>query len=151
MNGFADSLAPASQKPKAPLMINPVYTWQKPIADYARTRILNGATLMSTIESAAAKFEKAPTNYKSFMRLYGKDVREAKSEIEDKIGEMVWHRAKESDKILELLARSRGNFNPVDKLAVAEVEGDDLDDDSAVKSLMRMLGKGEEDDSSLEE
>ena len=104
---------------------------------------------MSTIESASAKFEQAPTNYRSFMRVYGNDVKEAKASLEDDIGEEVLKRAKESDKILELLARSRGNFNPVDKHAIAEVEGDDLDEDSAVKSLMRMLGKdtGDEDDS----
>lgn len=118
-----------------------VYTRQKPIADYVRGRIAKGATLMSTIESASAKFEQAPNNYRSFMRVYGNDVREAKAKLEDDIGEEVLRRAKESDKILELLARSRGNFNPVDKLAVAEAELDDLDEDSAVKSLMRMLGK----------
>lgn len=123
----------------------PVYTWQKPIADYVRGRIAKGATLMSTIESASARFEQAPTNYRSFMRVYGNDVKEAKATLEDSIGDMVLSRAKESDKILELLARSRGNFNPVDKVAVAEVEADDLEDDSAVKSLMRLLGKDVED------
>ena len=123
-----------------------VYTWQKPIADYVRGRMAKGATLMSTIESASAKFEQCPGNYRSFMRVYGGDVKEAKADLEDDIGEEVLRRAKESDKILELLARSRGNFNPVDKLAVAEADLEDLDEDSAVKDLMRLLGKDVEDD-----
>ena len=123
-----------------------VYTWQKPIADYVRGRMAKGATLMSTIESASAKFEQCPGNYRSFMRVYGNDVKEAKADLEDWIGNKVLERSEESDKILELLARSRGNFNPVDKLAVADAELDDLDEDSAVKSLMRMLGKDTGDD-----
>ena len=127
-------------------MVKAAYTWHKPIADYVSDRIRKGATLTSTIESAAAKFELSPPNYRTFMRVYGNDVKEAKASLEDWIGERVMHRAEESDKILELLARSRGNFNPVDKHAIAEVESDDLDEDGAVKSLMRMLGKDVDED-----
>ena len=123
-----------------------VYTWQKPIADYVRGRISKGATLQSTIESASAKFQQAPTNYRSFMRVYGNDVKEAKSDLEDFWLEKGAARADTSDKILELWLRSRAGLNPVDKLAVAEVDGDDLDEDSAVKSLMRMLGKSVDED-----
>ena len=126
-------------------MALPVYDYQKQVADYARKRIADGATITSIIDSAAAKFANCPSNQRSFMRLYGKDIQEAKAKLEDQIGSMVIQRAKESDKILELLARSRGNFNPVDKVAVAEVDAGDLDEDSAVNSLMRMLGKGKED------
>jgi uroporphyrinogen-III decarboxylase len=127
-------------------MNKPVYTHQKIVADYVKARIARGATITSIVESSTAKFSNAPSNYRTFVRLYGKDIAEAKAAIEDDIGSMVISRAKESDKILELLARSRGNFNPVDKHAIAEVDGDDLEDDSAVKSLMRLLGKDVEDD-----
>jgi uroporphyrinogen-III decarboxylase len=117
------------------------YKWNKPVADYVKKRIARGATIMSIVDSASAKFEAAPSSYRTFCRIYAKDIADAKAALEDGIGDLVLSRAKESDKILELLARSRGNFNPVEKVAVAEVDGDDLDDDSAVKSLMRMLGK----------
>ena len=127
----------------------PVYTWQKPIADYVYGRIRKGATLESTIEGASAKFEQCPGNYRSFMRVYGNDVKTAKADLADHWLEKGADRAESSDKILELWLRSRAGLNPVDKLAVAEAELDDLDEDSAVKSLMRMLGKdtGDEDDS----
>jgi hypothetical protein len=124
----------------------PVYTHHKQVADYVKSRIARGATITSIVESSAAKFANCPSNYRTFVRLYGKDIAEAKAAIEDSIGDMVISRAKESDKILELLARSRGGFNPTDKIAVAEVEADDLDDDSAVKNLMRLLGKDVDDD-----
>ena len=120
---------------------NKVWKHNKHVADYVRARIKKGATITSIAESAAAKFESAPTSARTFARVYEKDIRDARAELEDDIGEMVIHRAKESDKILELLARSRGNFNPTDKVAVAQADMEDLDEDSAVNDLLRMLGK----------
>jgi hypothetical protein len=122
-----------------------VYERRQVVADYIHRRIAVGATIASIIEGACAQFEAVPPHYASFMKIYRKDVTEAKAKLEDGIGELVINRAKESDKILELLARSRGNFNPVDKVAIAEVNGEDLDEDSAVKTLMRMLGKDEDE------
>jgi hypothetical protein len=80
------------------------------------------------------------------MRVYGADIQDARDTMLDKIGKMVLSRAEESDKILELLARSRGEFNPVDKHAVSEVDSGDLDDNSAVKDIMRLLGKEADED-----
>lgn len=124
----------------------PIYTHNKHVADYVRKRIARGATITSIVESASAKFESAPGQYRTFLKVYEKDIREAKALLEDDIGDMVIERAKESDKILELLARSRGNFNPTEKVAVAEANLEDLDEDSAINDLMRLLGKDEDDD-----
>jgi len=129
-------------------MTKPTYTRQKIVADYVRSRLARGATITSIVESAAAKFELSPPTYRTFVRVYKEDIEEAKAKLEDDIGDMVISRAKESDKILELLARSRGNFNPVDKLAVAQTDLEDLDEDSAVKDLMRLLGKDVDEEDS---
>lgn len=122
------------------------YTHNKHVADYVRKRIARGATINSIAESAAAKYESAPGNPRTFAKVYEKDIREAKAELEDGIGDMVINRAKESDKILELLARSRGNFNPTEKVAVAEATMEDLDEDSAVNDILRLLGKDIDDE-----
>ena len=127
-------------------MNKPVYTRQEIVAKYIREAILDGRTITSIVESANAKFELAPPSYRAFVRLYKKDIVEAQDELKGGIGRMVMARAKESDKILELLARSRGDFNPIDKVAVAEADLDDLEDDSAVKELMRLLGKAADED-----
>ena len=127
-------------------MNKPVYTRHEAIAKYVRQAILDGRTITSIVDSANAKYELAPPTYRTFVRIYKKDIVEAQDELKGGIGRMVMDRAKESDKILELLARSRGDFNPIDKVAMAEVDGDDLDEDSAVKDLMRLLGKDVDDD-----
>lgn len=129
-----------------PLAPKPTYHRNEYAARYVREGILNGRTVKSIIDGAIAKYSNVPHNHNTFMRVYGPDIQDARDAMLDKIGKMVLTRAEESDKILELLARSRGDFNPTDKVAVAEVDGNDLDDDSAVKSLMRMLGKDVEDD-----
>jgi hypothetical protein len=124
----------------------PTYHRNEHAARYVREGILKGRTVKSIIDGAIAKYSCVPHNHNTFMRVYGADIQDARDTMLDKIGKMVLSRAEESDKILELLARSRGEFNPVDKHAVSEVDSGDLDDDSAVKSLMRMLGKDVEDD-----
>lgn len=116
------------------------------VADYVRKRIAAGATIKSIAQSAASKYESVPSNPRTFAKLYQDDINEAKAMLEDKVGEMVLQRAEESDKILELLARSRANFNPTEKLAVAEIDSEELDDASAVNDILRMLGKDTDED-----
>jgi len=124
----------------------PTYHRNEHAARYVREGILRGRTVKSIIDGAIAKYSCVPHNHNTFMRVYGADIQDARDKMLNYIGDMVLERAKESDKILELLARSRGEFNPTDKVAVAEVDGSDLDDDSAVNNLMRILGRDVEDD-----
>lgn len=119
----------------------PAFKRDERVAKYIRDRIFNGATITSIVEGANAKYQAVPSSYRSFVRLYKADIEEARCDYKDIIGQMVNERAKESDKILELLARSRGDFNPTEKIAVAEADMDDMDEDSAVNDLMRLLGK----------
>ena len=124
----------------------PTYHRNEHAARYVREGILRGRTVKSIIEGAIAKYSSVPHNHNTFMRVYGADIQDARDKMLNDIGDMVLARAKESDKILELLARSRGEFNPTDKVAVAEVDGSDLDDNSAIKDLMRLLGKDADED-----
>lgn len=123
-----------------------VYNYDERVAEYVRSRIRSGATITSIVESCAARFDNTPSDPRTFGKYYGKVIQEEKARLEDEIGTTLIARSKESDKLLEFLARTRGNFNPVDKVGVAELDKEDLDEDSVVKDMLRLLGKGVDDE-----
>jgi len=119
--------------------------YDKKIENFVRDRIKKGATIKSIFQGIQ-KYQNAPRSQSVFYTKYGHVINEERGKLEDEIGELVITRAKESDRILELLARSRGHFNPTDKVAVAETDMENLEEDkSAVDDLMIMLGKKKEE------
>jgi len=110
-----------------------------------------GATQLAIMEDIQ-RFASAPATLTTFLKYYGDDYRKPRNDISMKIGNRVANQALEGDpkepstfKSQELWLRTQASWTPKESLETREV-GDSLEEqESAVDTLMKLLGKSKED------
>jgi len=111
------------------------------IAKKVREGIRSGVAVKDIL-SSIQKYQNAPSSTATFYKLYGEDIAEEKASIVGAVGSVVIQQALDGDfKAAELFLRSKGGWSPTQ--TQVEVEGtEDADtDESAIDSLMNLLGK----------
>lgn len=111
------------------------------IAKKVREGIRSGVAVKDIL-SSIQKYQNAPSSTATFYKLYGEDIAEEKASIVGAVGSVVIQQALDGDfKAAELFLRSKGGWSPTQ--TQVEVEGtEDADtDESAIDSLMSLLGK----------
>ena len=111
------------------------------IAKKVREGIRSGVAVKDIL-SSIQKYQNAPSSTATFYKLYGEDIAEEKASIVGAVGSVVIQQALDGDfKAAELFLRSKGGWSPTQ--TQVEVEGtEDADtDESAIDSLMTLLGK----------
>jgi len=111
------------------------------IAKKEREGIRSGVAVKDIL-SSIQKYQNAPSSTATFYKLYGEDIAEEKASIVGAVGSVVIQQALDGDfKAAELFLRSKGGWSPTQ--TQVEVEGtEDADtDESAIDSLMNLLGK----------
>lgn len=103
--------------------------------------IRNGVSVKDIIASIQ-KYQNAPSSTATFYKLYGELISETKAEIVGAIGSVVVQQALDGDfKSQEFYLRSKGGWSPNSTLNEVEQEVDPDMDESAIDSLMGLLGK----------
>jgi hypothetical protein len=98
---------------------------------------------VSAILNSISHMQYAPKSYTTLYKIYGEVLAESEYAVKKEAGTLVRERMKESDKILEMYARSRLGFNPTNR--VEEVDGSEPDmDNDPISILMEKLGKSED-------
>lgn len=110
------------------------------IASKIRAGIKAGVS-MRVIFDSVATMKNAPKSYQTFYKIYRDDIADARSDIQEKIGNVVVSAALEGDlKAAELFLRSRAGWNPVTKIVEEDPE-DVSEDTGAIDDLLSLLGK----------
>lgn len=110
------------------------------IASKIRAGIKAGVS-MRVIFDSVATMKNAPKSYQTFYKIYRDDIADARSDIQEKIGNVVVSAALEGDlKAAELFLRSRAGWNPVTKIVEEDPE-DVSEDTGAIDDLLALLGK----------
>ena len=119
----------------------PEKPYSEVIAKNVRNGIRNGVSVKD-IMSSIQKYQNAPSSTATFYKLYGELIAETKAEIVGAIGSVVVQQALDGDfKSQEFYLRSKGGWSPNSTLnEVEQTEDPDLDE-SAIDSLMSLLGK----------
>ena len=103
--------------------------------------IRNGVSVKDIIASIQ-KYQNAPSSTATFYKLYGELIAETKAEIVGAIGSVVVQQALDGDfKSQEFYLRSKGGWSPNSTLKEVEQTEDPDMDESAIDSLMGLLGK----------
>jgi hypothetical protein len=103
--------------------------------------IRNGVSVKDIIASIQ-KYQNAPSSTATFYKLYGELISETKAEIVGAIGSVVVQQALDGDfKSQEFYLRSKGGWSPNSTLNEVEQTEDPDMDESAIDSLMGLLGK----------
>lgn len=111
------------------------------IAKKVREGIRNGVSVKDILASIQ-KYQNAPSSTATFYKLYGQDIADTKSSIVGQIGSVVIQQALEGDfKSQELFLRSKGGWSPTSTVNEQELSEDPDTDESAIDSLMTLLGK----------
>ena len=111
------------------------------IAKKVREGIRSGVSVKDIL-SSIQKYQNAPSSTATFYKLYGEDIAEEKASIVGAVGSVVVQQALDGDfKSQELFLRSKGGWSPTSTVnEVDQVEDPDVDE-SAIDSLMNLLGK----------
>ena len=119
----------------------PAMPYSEVIAKKVREGIRNGVSVKDIIGSIQ-KYQNAPSSTSTFYKLYGEVVAETKAEIVGQVGSVVVQAALDGDfKAAEFYLRSKGGWSPNSTLNAVEQDTDPDVDDSAIDSLMGLLGK----------
>ena len=111
------------------------------IAKKVREGVKNGVSIKD-IMASIQKYQNAPSSTATFYKLYGEVIAETKAEIVGAIGSVVVQQALDGDfKSQEFYLRSKGGWSPNSTVNEVEQETDPDVDDSAIDSLMGLLGK----------
>lgn len=111
------------------------------IAKKVREGIRNGVSVKD-IMASIQKYQNAPSSTATFYKLYGQDIADVKSEIVGQVGSVVIQQALDGDfKAAELFLRSKGGWSPTSTVNEQELTEDPDTDESAIDSLMTLLGK----------
>lgn len=130
-------------KPKATLKYN------EPIAKYIRKAVRDGVQIKDILATVNKKYQNAPRNNAMLYKLYGGDIAEARAEIVSQVGNVVVQQALNGHfPSQDLFLRSKGGWSPKETQQQEEVTGDADEDSSAINSLMALLGKTPEDETS---
>lgn len=124
----------------------PSIPYSEIIAKKVREGVRNGVSIKD-IMGSIQKYQNAPSSTATFYKLYGELIAETKAGIVAAIGNVVVQQALEGDfKSQEFYLRSKGGWSPNSTINEMELETDPDTDDSAIDSLMGLLGKSKPDD-----
>ncbi len=124
----------------------PSIPYSEIIAKKVREGVRNGVSIKD-IMGSIQKYQNAPSSTATFYKLYGTLIAETKADIVAAIGNVVVQQALEGDfKSQEFYLRSKGGWSPNSTINEMELETDPDTDDSAIDSLMGLLGKSKPDD-----
>lgn len=119
------------------------------IAKKVRMDTRNGVLVKDTIGSIQ-KYQNAPSSTSTFYKLYGRCISETKAEIVGAIGSVVVQQALDGDfKSQEFYLRSKGGWSPNSTLNEVEQTQDPDTDESAIDSLLGLLGKNTDPDETI--
>ena len=119
------------------------------IAKKVRMDTRNGVLVKDTIGSIQ-KYQNAPSSTSTFYKLYGSIISETKAEIVGAIGSVVVQQALDGDfKSQEFYLRSKGGWSPNSTLNEVEQTEDPDTDESAIDSLLGLLGKNTDPDETI--
>ena len=108
--------------------------------------IKNGVAVRDILGSIQ-KYQDAPSSTATFYKLYGNLIAETKADIVGEIGNVVVNAARGGDfKAAEFFLRSKGGWSPNSTVNEVEQDVDPDLDESAIDSLMSLLGKEAEPD-----
>ena len=117
------------------------------IAKNVRQGIRNGISVKD-IMASIQRYPNAPASTATFYKLYGADMAEEKASIVGQIGGVVVQQALNGDfKSQELFLRSKGGWSPTQTQIDVLADGDPDQDESAIDTLMTLLGKNTHDNS----
>ena len=121
------------------------------IAKKVRMDTRNGVLVKDTIGSIQ-KYQNAPSSTSTFYKLYGSIIAETKAEIVGAIGSVVLQQALDGDfKSQEFYLRAKGGWSPNSTLNEVEQTQDPDTDESAIDSLLGLLGKNTDPDETIYE
>ena len=121
------------------------------IAKRVRQGIRDGVSVRD-IMGSIQKYQNAPNSLTTFYKLYGQDISEEKADIVGKVGNVVINAALSGDfKAAELFLRSKGGWSPTSTVNEVEQLEDPDTDESAIDSLMILLGKKQPDNGDIQE
>lgn len=111
------------------------------IAKKVKEGIRNGVSVKD-IMASVQKYQNAPSSTATFYKLYGQDIAETRADIVGKVGSVVIQQAIDGDfKAAELFLRSKGGWSPTSTVNEVEQTENPDEDESAIDSLMTLLGK----------
>jgi hypothetical protein len=121
------------------------------IAKKVREGIRSGVSVKDILASIQ-KYQNAPSSTATFYKLYGQDIADTKAAIVGQVGSVVIQQALEGDfKSQELFLRSKGGWSPTSTVNEQELSEDPDTDESAIDSLITLLGKKSPDATSDED
>lgn len=122
-------------------MTIPAIPYSEIIAKKVREGIRNGVSVKD-IMASVQKYQNAPSSTATFYKLYGQDIADTKADIVGQVGSVVIQQALDGDfKAAELFLRSKGGWSPTQTINETELTDDPDTDESAIDSLMTLLGK----------
>ena len=123
-----------------------------PVAKYVRQAVQDGVQIKDILATVNKRFQNSPRNSATFYKLYGEDIAEARAEISGRVGNVVINAALSGDfKAAELFLRSKGGWSPTSTINEVEQLEDPDTDESAIDSLMTLLGKKQPDNGDTQE
>ena len=126
-------------------MTIPAIPYSEIIAKKVREGIRSGVSVKDIL-SSIQKYQNAPSSTATFYKLYGEDIAEEKASIVGAVGSVVVQQALDGDfKSQELFLRSKGGWSPTNIVVEQEQDNDPDMDESAIDSLMALLGKSDND------
>jgi hypothetical protein len=122
-------------------MLHDPLPYSEIIAKKVREGIRNGVSVKD-IMASIQKYQNAPSSTATFYKLYGQDIADTKADIVGQVGSVVIQQALDGDfKAAELFLRSKGGWSPTQTINETELTDDPDTDESAIDSLMTLLGK----------
>jgi hypothetical protein len=132
-------------------MTIPAIPYSEIIAKKVREGIRNGVSVKD-IMASIQKYQNAPSSTATFYKLYGQDIADTKADIVGQVGSVVIQQALDGDfKAAELFLRSKGGWSPTQTINETELTDDPDTDESAIDSLITLLGKNKPDATSSED
>lgn len=124
------------------------FQYSENIAKAVRQGIRNGVSVRDILASIQ-KYQQAPSSTATFYKLYGEDIAAERADIVGQVGSVVIQQALDGDfKAAELFLRSKGGWSPTQTNVEVEGTEDPDTDESAIDSLMTLLGKNRNSDNS---
>lgn len=126
------------------------FQYSENIAKAVRKGIRNGVAVRDILASIQ-KYQQAPSSTATFYKLYGEDIAAERADIVGQVGSVVIQQALDGDfKAAELFLRSKGGWSPTQTNVEVEGTEDPDTDESAIDSLMTLLGKSRNSDNSTD-
>ena len=121
---------------------------QLPYSKHVEKHILEciqGGVGIREMIASMQHLQNAPKSLSTLYKIYGDFIHRERAKINGMVGKKVIDQALEGDfKSQEFFLRSRGGWSPTQTVVEAEQEVDPDMDESAVDSLMALLGKNDD-------